>query len=57
MQAFDDHGIVAWEDFVESRKDRPYPVPRVGPEGDGADRQRELEQRYFSGATLNKYSG
>jgi 2-methylisocitrate lyase-like PEP mutase family enzyme len=57
MQAFQDRGIAAWEDFVESRKDRPYPVPRVGPEGDGADRQRELEQRYFSGATLNKYSG
>ena len=55
MQDFESRGIAAWEDFVESRKDRPYPVPRVGPEGEGADRQRELEQRYFSGAALNKY--
>ena len=55
MQDFESRGIAAWEDFVESRKDKPYPVPRVGPEGEGADRQRELEQRYFSGAALNKY--
>ena len=55
MQDFQSRGISAWEEFVESRKDRPYPVPRVGPEGEGADRQRELEQRYFSGEALNKY--
>ena len=55
MQDFESRGIAAWEDFEESRKDRPYPIPRVGPEGEGADRQRELEQRYFSGEALNKY--
>jgi hypothetical protein len=55
MEAFGERGIAAWDEFVESRRDRPYPVPRVGPEGEGADRQRELEERYFSGQALNKY--
>ena len=55
MQAFEKRGIAAWEDFVASRKDRPYPIPEVGPEGEGLDKQRELEERYFSGAMLEKY--
>ena len=46
MQSFNERGIAAWEEFVASRKDRPYPEPLVGPEGEGADRQRELEARY-----------
>jgi 2-methylisocitrate lyase-like PEP mutase family enzyme len=56
MQEFQRRGIAAWEDFVESRKSKHYPEPLVGPEGEGADRQRELEERYFSGATLAKYA-
>jgi 2-methylisocitrate lyase-like PEP mutase family enzyme len=55
MQDFQGRGIAAWEDFVASRKDRPYPEPLVGPEGEGADRQRELEERYLSGESLKKY--
>lgn len=55
MQAFEKRGIAAWEDFVASRKDRPYPIPEVGPDGEGLDKQRELEERYFSGAMLEKY--
>ena len=55
MEAFGKRGIVAWEDFVASRKDRPYPIPEVGPDGEGLDKQRELEERYFSGAMLEKY--
>ncbi|MGZ5090687.1 MAG: isocitrate lyase/PEP mutase family protein [Burkholderiales bacterium] len=55
MQEFEKRGIAAWEDFVASRKDRPYPIPEVGPEGEGLDKQRELEERYFSGAMLEKY--
>ena len=55
MQDFQGRGIAAWEDFVASRKDRPYPEPLVGPEGEGADRQRELEERYLSGESLRKY--
>ena len=38
--------ITARDEFVENRKTRPYPQPIVGPEGEGADKQHELEQRY-----------
>jgi 2,3-dimethylmalate lyase len=55
MQAFQSRGVAAWEDFVASRRDRPYPIPEVGPEGEGLERQRELEELYFSGAALEKY--
>jgi 2-methylisocitrate lyase-like PEP mutase family enzyme len=55
MQAFEQRGVAAWEDFLASRKERPYPIPEVGPEGEGLDKQRELEERYFSGAMLSKY--
>ncbi len=55
MLDFKGRGIAAWEDFSESRKDRPYPIPRVGPDGEGADKQRELEERYFSPEQLRKY--
>jgi len=54
MQDFQSRGVAAWEDFQASRKDRPYPRPDVGPEGEGGDKQRELEERYFSPATLGK---
>jgi len=55
MQDFESRGVAAWEDFVASRKARPYPIPEVGPEGEGLDRQRTLEELYFSGAALEKY--
>jgi 2-methylisocitrate lyase-like PEP mutase family enzyme len=55
MQAFQSRDVAAWDEFVASRRDRPYPIPEVGPGGEGADRQRELEERYFSGAMLEKY--
>ncbi|MGE5522764.1 MAG: isocitrate lyase/PEP mutase family protein [Rhodospirillaceae bacterium] len=48
MEAFQQRGIQAWEEFVESRRQRPYPQPAVGPEGEGADKQQALERRYFS---------
>ncbi len=48
MQDFQKRDIVAWEDFVANRKDRPYPQPVVGPEGEGAEKQQALERRYFS---------
>ena len=47
MQAFNDRGIVAWEEFQASRKERPYPEPVVGADGEGAEKQRELEERYL----------
>jgi 2-methylisocitrate lyase-like PEP mutase family enzyme len=55
MQDFEARGVAAWEEFVASRKDRPYPIPEVGPDGEGADKQRALEEIYFSGAALEKY--
>src|SRR5688500_1474997 len=55
MQDFQSRGIKAWDEFVESRKDRPYPRPEVGPEGEGLDKQRQLEELYLSGAALQKY--
>jgi 2,3-dimethylmalate lyase len=55
MQDFQSRGIAAWESFVEERKSRPYPIPEVGPEGEGLAKQRELEERYLSAAALEKY--
>ena len=55
MQDFNTRGIAAWDDFVESRKDKPYPRPDVGPEGEGADKQRMLEEKYFPAEMLKKY--
>ena len=55
MQAFQANGIGAWEEFVASRKDRPYPTPDVGPQGEGLAKQRSLEERYLSDSALDKY--
>ena len=55
LQDFNARGMGAWDAFTASRKNRPYPDPRVGPEGEGGDRQRMLEERYFSGESLKKY--
>jgi hypothetical protein len=55
MQAFQFRGVAAWDEFVASRDGRPYPIPEVPPQGEGADKQRELEERYLSGEMLTKY--
>ena len=55
MQAFQQKGVGAWDDFMASRRDKPYPLPEVGAEGEGLAKQRELEEKYFSGAALDKY--
>src|SRR5712675_3777255 len=55
MTAFQERGTAAWDDFVASRADRPYPAPEMPPDGEGADKQRELEERYLSEAALDKY--
>lgn len=55
MQAFQQKGVGAWDDFVASRSDRPYPLPEIGEDGEGLTKQRELEEKYFSGAALEKY--
>ena len=55
MQQFQARGIAAWEEFAAARKDKPYPIPEVGPEGEGLDKQRRLEELYFAAASLQKY--
>jgi 2-methylisocitrate lyase-like PEP mutase family enzyme len=55
MRDFGNDGIAAWERFVARREGHPYPIPEVGPAGEGIARQQELEQRYLSAAMLQKY--
>jgi 2-methylisocitrate lyase-like PEP mutase family enzyme len=55
MRDFGTDGIAAWEHFVAHREGHPYPIPEVGPAGEGIARQHELEQRYLSAAMLQKY--
>ncbi len=55
MADFSQRGIGAWEAFVESRKDRPYIIPEVPPDGEGLTKQRVLEERYLSPEALAKY--
>jgi 2,3-dimethylmalate lyase len=47
MTDFQSRGIAAWEDFQDARRDRPYPEPSVGSDGEGAAMQRRLEKLYF----------
>ena len=50
MADFSQRGIGAWDDFIESRKDRPYVVPEMPHDGEGLDKQRMLEERYLASA-------
>jgi len=36
MNDFQSRGIAAWDDFQAARRDRPYPEPTVGDDGEGA---------------------
>lgn len=47
MNDFQSRGIAAWEDFQKSRRERPYPEPTVGDDGEGPAMQQKLEQLYF----------
>jgi len=57
MQQFREKGIAAWEEFERSRQDHPYPRPEPGPDEEGLEKQRQLEERYFSADALAKYRG
>jgi len=46
MNDFQSRGIAAWEDFQAQRRDRPYPEPTVGSDGEGAAMQQRLEKLY-----------
>jgi 2,3-dimethylmalate lyase len=47
MNDFHSRGIAAWDDFQASRRDRPYPEPTVGDDGEGAAMQQRLEKLYL----------
>src|SRR6516164_9949637 len=57
MKQFQEKGITAWEEFERARQDRPYPRPEPGPDEEGLEKQRQLEERYFSADALAKYRG
>ena len=50
MNDFQSRGIAAWEDFQAQRRDRPYPEPTVGEDGEGAAMQQKLEKLYSGDA-------
>jgi 2,3-dimethylmalate lyase len=49
MTDFQVRGTKAWDEFVASRRDRPYPTPETPSNGEGDARQQQLERRYFHG--------
>ena len=55
MEDFKERDVEAWEAFVESRKARPYPRPRVPPEEESIEKQGELERAYFGSEVEDKY--
>jgi 2-methylisocitrate lyase-like PEP mutase family enzyme len=55
MQDFQARGLTAWEAFQASRQGRPYPHPLRLDSGESVAMQRELEQRYYTPAMLEKY--
>jgi len=55
MQDFQARDLQAWEAFQASRHGRPYPHPLRLDVGETVAKQRELEERYFSPAVLEKY--
>jgi 2-methylisocitrate lyase-like PEP mutase family enzyme len=46
MNDFNSRGIAAWDDFLASRRNRPYPEPTVGADGEGPAMQLRLEELY-----------
>jgi 2,3-dimethylmalate lyase len=47
MNDFQARGTKAWDDFVSSRQGRLYPTPETPPDGEGDEKQQELERKYF----------
>src|SRR5712675_638017 len=44
MTAFQSGGVKAWDTFVESRRDRPYPTPEVPEDGESGAKQSKAKQ-------------
>src|SRR5207253_2960305 len=46
MRAFQARGVAAWNDFQAAHAKGSYPIPDVPAEGEGGEKQLELEKRY-----------
>jgi hypothetical protein len=56
LNDFQDREIAAWEDFQASRKGKkPVPPMGTGPNDEGLEKQRELEERYLGADAVEKY--
>jgi 2-methylisocitrate lyase-like PEP mutase family enzyme len=55
MQDFQARDLAAWHDFEAGRRGRPYPRAQRLISGETVAKQRELEERYFTPAMLEKY--
>jgi 2,3-dimethylmalate lyase len=55
MQDFQARDLAAWQAFEASRQGRPYPRAQRLIAGETVAKQRELEERYFTPAMLEKY--
>lgn len=47
MRDFQARDVAAWEEFTQTRRERPYWEPGLGERGEGADKQQALEKIYF----------
>lgn len=56
MQDWNRREMAAWDDFIAANAANPVPRPlEVGPDEEGGEKQRILEERYFSAEMLAKY--
>jgi len=55
LKDFQERELAAWEDFRAAHKDNPYFRHDRGRIPEGREKQRELEERYYSKEMLEKY--
>jgi 2-methylisocitrate lyase-like PEP mutase family enzyme len=56
LHDFNARDIAAWEDFQASRQGKlPVPPMGTGPDDEGLEKQRELEERYLGAGAVEKY--
>jgi hypothetical protein len=55
LNDFQERELAAWEDFRAAHKDNPYFREDRGRIPEGREKQRELEERYYSKEMLEKY--
>ena len=53
---FMEHGVSATRNFREQNRENPYVSGRFKTRGKQAQKQRELEEKYFSPEVLEKYA-